>query len=298
MPELPEVESLRASLEPYIIGQKILDIIVSKPKIVSGSGTKRIENTTTVNVFTTELTNEIIENVTRRAKNIIITMRGGKIILVHLKMTGQLVYKGEGHNTVLGGHPIQESETVLPNKHSHIIFRLTHGILYYNDVRMFGYVLYYPSLRVLQESSHFDNLGLEPLSSEFTLDKFSQSLLKKKGVIKKVFLDQTVVVGLGNIYADEVCFNSHILPSRKVQTLSKAEIEAVFHSIQSILRRAVDAGGSSVANYLLGDGSRGNYARQHKVYGRGQKPCLVCGNILNRDILCARTTVYCTTCQQ
>jgi formamidopyrimidine-DNA glycosylase len=297
MPELPEVESLRLSLEPFVVGQKIVSITVTKPKIVSSSGTKRLENPEAVLQFISRLKGETIESLTRRAKNIIITMVSGKIILIHLKMTGQLVFKSSSNQTVLGGHPIQDSETTLPNKHSHIIFRLTNGTLYYNDVRMFGYVLYFDNMLKLNANKHFDSLGLEPLSKKFTLNHFRELMKKKKGVLKKVFLDQKVVVGLGNIYADEVCFNSNILPSRNVQTLSDLEIATLFYSIQLILSRAIAAGGSSVANYLLADGTKGNYAHQHKVYGRGGKLCMICSNLLVKDTISGRATVYCTHCQ-
>ncbi len=299
MPELPEVESLRQSLLPFVIDQKITHISVTKPKLVSEKGTKRSENQDKVDEFIEELTKETIINISRRAKNLIFETQNNKILLVHLKMTGQLVFQNhQRENQVLGGHPIQESENTLPNKHSHVIFTLSNGTLYFNDTRMFGYLLYYPNYTSMIADKHFDKLGLEPLDVEFTLEQFRRRMKTKTGVLKKIFLDQSVVVGLGNIYADEVCFYASVRPSRAAKTLKKSEIEKLYYGIITILPRAVAAGGSSVANYLLADGSKGNYAHQHKVYGRAGKSCLTCSTVLEKIILAGRTTVFCPKCQK
>jgi formamidopyrimidine-DNA glycosylase len=299
MPELPEVESLRKSLLPYIVGQKIIKITITKPKLVSDKGTKRIESKTKVIQFISELENEYIKSLERRAKNLILTTFSGKIILIHLKMTGQLVYKSKNPEEagVHGGHPIALSEVEVPNKHSHIIFELEHGTLYFNDTRMFGYVLYFSDQQSLDAENHFDKLGVEPFSESFSLEYFKKSMKGRKGNLKSLLLSQEVVVGLGNIYCDEVCFDSKILPTRSAETLRPVEIKKMYQSILKIMDLAVEAGGSSVANYLLGDGTKGNYAKQHKVYNRGGKQCLVCGTILESQKLAGRTTVYCKVCQ-
>lgn len=299
MPELPEVESLRRSLIPLIIGQKILKVEVFKPKLVSDKGTKRVESKGKVTQFETELRGEYIKSLERRAKNLILTTFSGKIVLIHLKMTGQLVYKSsnETDKIVSGGHPIAISEVEVPNKHSHVIFQLEHGTLYFNDTRMFGYLLYFSNLKALENEDHFGNLGAEPFPESFSIDFFKKEMVGKKGNLKALFLGQEIVVGLGNIYCDEVCFDAKILPTRSADTLTKIEIEKLYYSILKILGLAVEAGGSSVANYLLGDGTKGNYAKQHKVYNRGGKDCLVCGTILTSQKLAGRTTVYCKVCQ-
>jgi formamidopyrimidine-DNA glycosylase len=304
MPELPEVESLRRSLLPYIIRQKILNIKILKPKLVSDKGTKRqISQSKTVE-FINELTNETIIEIKRIAKNLIFVFESKKIMIVHLKMTGQLVYKSNidlsinsGSQVVSGGHPIEESQTNLPHKHSHVIFTLENGVLYYNDVRMFGYLLFYPNWETLENSEHFSNLGMDPFEPSFTLENFITKIKSKKAKIKSVFLSQEVVVGLGNIYADEVCFAAKVRPDRNTDTLTESELESIYLQIQRIIPLAVSLGGSSIANYLLADGSRGNYAREHKVYNRSGEKCLVCGNILEKMIINSRTTVYCQNCQ-
>jgi formamidopyrimidine-DNA glycosylase len=302
MPELPEVESLRRSLLPFVEGQIIQKVVVLMPKLVSAKGTTRIPSESKTRVFIEGLTGKTIKTITRRAKNLIFEFDNDSILLVHLKMTGQLVFKEDlrsGQNkTVWGGHPIQESNNTLPNKHTYVIFHLTNGTLFYNDVRQFGYLLYYENSVEFAKEDHFNGLGLEPLANEFNFEAFKTELKKRTGQLKKVFLDQKVVVGLGNIYADEVCFEAKVRPTRTIKSLKDVEIKAIYNGIRRILPLAVQLGGSSVANYLLADGSRGNYAHEHKVYGRGGKECVICGAILEKMQFAGRTTVYCRVCQK
>ena len=298
MPELPEVESLRRSLKPYIVGKYINSITVHKPKLVSGSGTVRQPLDSKKQEFETKPIGAKITDITRVAKNLIIHLSDGQIILVHLKMTGQLVYQDDKHNKVLGGHPIELSESQLPNQHSHIVFELDQGNLYYNDVRMFGYVLLYPDLETLYKQGHFDKIGLDPFDSKFTVQYLYQSLKTKKSKLKTVLLDQSIVTGLGNIYADEVCFKAGILPTRIANTLTKKEVDKLYQAITEIIPKAVEMGGSSIANYIMADGSRGTYAREHKVYGKAGKPCHNCDKTLQKTIINSRTTVYCQFCQK
>ncbi|HYF10274.1 MAG TPA: DNA-formamidopyrimidine glycosylase family protein, partial [Candidatus Paceibacterota bacterium] len=143
MPELPEVESLRRSLEKVVLGQTVRKISVLAPKLVSGKGNVRTPSPAKTKAFVGGLEKEKIVSIDRRAKNLIFRFSHGKVMIVHLKMTGQLVYKEKGKKPVAGGHPIELSESELPNKHTRLIFHLGKGTLYYNDTRMFGYLLYY-----------------------------------------------------------------------------------------------------------------------------------------------------------
>lgn len=298
MPELPEVESLRRSLKPYIVGKTIQSIIVHKPKLVSGAGTVRQALESKKQEFETQTIGAEILDITRIAKNLIIHLSTGQIILVHLKMTGQLVYQDDNQNKVLGGHPIQLSESQLPNQHSHIIFELNQGTLFYNDVRMFGYVLLFPNLDELYKIGHFDKIGLDPFDPNFTAKYLYKNLKTKKSKLKTVLLEQSIVTGLGNIYADEVCFRAGILPTRIANTLSKKEVDKLHQAIIEIIPKAVEMGGSSIANYIMADGSRGTYAREHKVYGKAGKLCVECGQVLQKIIINSRTTVFCQFCQK
>jgi formamidopyrimidine-DNA glycosylase len=297
MPELPEVENLRLGLTKKIVGQKIKNVKIFAPKLVSGFGNLRVASKKKADEFIGGLTGETIALVERRAKNLIFRFKSGKILLVHLKMSGQFSYK-EGETIIGGGHPIELSEKELPNKHTHIIFKLSRGTLYYNDIRTFGYLLYFSSEKDFNQSGHFKNIGPEPLSKEFSEGYFQTVLKNKKTNIKALLLGQSVVAGLGNIYADETLFKARIRPTRRASSLKPGEIKRLYSAIKKILSRAIKLGGSSVATYRLLDESRGNFAREHKVYGRGGEKCLRCGLKLISKKIAGRTTVYCANCQK
>lgn len=302
MPELPEVESLRRGLNKYLPGQKIRRIIISKPKLVSGKGNIRVASRKKVAEFVSGLTGETLRTIERRAKNLIFRFKSGKVLLVHLKMSGQFVYKAisdKGQRTsVTGGHPIEISDHTLPNKHTHIIFEFSRGTLFYNDTRMFGYLLYYPSTKLFELADHFAEIGLEPFDPNFSLKYLREKIPAQKSVLKTVLMNQSLVTGLGNIYADEVCFFAGVRPTRRTNTLTVNEIGRIYRGIQKILPRAIELGGSSVATYRLADGTRGNYAREHKVYGRGGKECFRCDSVLSVIAVNGRTTVFCPKCQK
>lgn len=298
MPELPEVEALRRGLLKYIVGSKILEVKVLQEKIISGKGTTRKADKNKTKEFIDNLVGKKIVDVTRRAKNLTVKLNTREIILVHLKMTGQLVFVGDGksdRDSVLGGHPIQESEVTLPHKHTYIIFKLNNGTLYYNDVRQFGYVLYFKNEKVLDEQKHFENIGMEPFDKEFTLEYFKKNISKYKSPIKKILLDQKVVVGCGNIYCDEVLWKSSVLPTRLCNTLNNIEIKKIYENIILILDRAINSGGSSVANYLLADGKRGNYADFHNVYQKDGTKCKFpkCKGMIEKTTFVGRGTHFC-----
>lgn len=299
MPELPEVENLRLGLKKYILGQKIKGIVVNKPKLVSGKGNIRLASSKKAKEFIMGLVGERFIEVNRRAKNIIFKLSNDKLILAHLKMTGQFVYKNsKAKNQVVGGHPIEISEKTLPNKHTHIIFHLSSGTLYFNDTRMFGYVLFYPNQKDFEKENHFASYGVEPLSKNFTLKYFIDALKNKKGQIKALLMNQEIVVGIGNIYADESLFQTKINPKRMGGSLTNSEIKILREKIISILKRAIKVGGSSVASYRLVDESRGNYAREHKVYGKAGEKCPVCKTKLVKTTIQSRTTIFCPKCQK
>lgn len=301
MPELPEVESVRLGLKKVLVGQTILKVKVNNEKIVSSNSNIRKPDPKKTAEFKTKIKNKKILDVKRRAKNIIIELDDESIILIHLKMTGQLVYLPNNKNQkpTIGGHPILESyKNDLPNKHTHIVFELENGTLYYNDTRQFGYVLYYKNLESAIDKKHFHKIGLEPFDKKFTLGYFTEKIKLKNKNIKSVLLEQDIVVGCGNIYADEICFASQVLPHRTAKDLSNREVEKIYNNIKDILSLAIKHGGSSISDYLLADGSRGNYARLHKVYGKAGIECQICNNILEKETVGGRTTVYCTQCQK
>lgn len=311
MPELPEVEALRRGLVQKIIGSKILNIKVLNEKLVAGKGTTRKANKIKTKEFIENLQNKKILDIKRRAKNLIFVLNTEEIILVHLKMTGQLVFvpKNKKEKISFGGHPIEESEIKLPHKHTYIIFELNNGTLYYNDVRQFGYCLYYKNEKILDEEKHFENIGLEPFDKKFSLKYFQEKikeLQNKKNIIpiKKLLLDQKVVVGCGNIYCDEILWASSVLPTRPARSLRDLEIEKIYKNILNILDKAINSGGSSVANYLLADGKRGNYSDYHKAYRKQNTKCTFkeksfnCGGIITKITFAGRGTHFCPVHQK
>lgn len=281
MPELPEVENVRIGLEKELIDNIILSVEIREKKIISGNGTKRLEDKKKTKEFEDGVTGKKIISIKRRAKNIIINFEDESLIIIHLKMTGQVLINKE------------------INKHTHIIFKLNTGdIITYNDVRKFGYVLYYKNIDTAINAGHFQKIGLEPFGKNFTLEYFQENILKKNKNIKTVLLEQSIVVGCGNIYSDEVCFASKVMPDRNCKTLNEVEIKDLYKNIIKILSIAIRMGGSSISDYKLVNGDSGNYANNHKVYGKHNTPCSLCKNNLERIIISGRTTVFCDFCQK
>jgi formamidopyrimidine-DNA glycosylase len=281
MPELPEVESVVRILKTSIIGSTIKETTVQRSKMVSGSGNSRNHLPDQSQNFTKFCNNRTIVNINRRAKNILIEFETG-LLLVHFKMTGQLIFTND--------KPDLKTE-----KHIHILWKLNNGWLYYKDIRQFGYVLAYNYIDELIQ--HFAPLGYEPFEKEFTLTNFATKLITKKSPLKKVFLDQTVVVGLGNIYSDEVCHYAKVLPMRLCNNLTNKETELLYQGIREILTLAIESGGTTKYTHTLPDGSQGKYVNFLQVYGRAGEQCYRCNHILQSTKIAGRTTVYCPNCQ-
>ena len=294
MPELPEVESIRVGLEKVLIGNIILRVEILEDKIISGAGNKRFSSQIKNTEFTENVINKKIVKIERRAKNIIIIFEDNSLIIIHLKMTGQIIFGGGSEAAAKDYTKINIKE----NKHTHLIFKLKVGTLYYNDIRKFGYVLYYKNIEEAVKAKHFSSLGMEPFDKIFTIKYFTTEIAKKNKNIKTVLLEQTIVVGCGNIYADEICFASKILPNRICKTLSKEEISNLYKNIKKILHLATKMKGSSISDYLLSDGTKGGYAKLHKVYGKHNTSCQICKNILQKIIISGRSSVYCSICQK
>ncbi|MFA4844761.1 MAG: DNA-formamidopyrimidine glycosylase [Candidatus Margulisiibacteriota bacterium] len=288
MPELPEVETIKRGLAKTIIGKKIAGFdsdwrkMINRPlpaykKIVAGLRIKAIE---------------------RRAKMLIIDLTDDWRLWFHLKLTGQLVYSGQ-KKKVVGGHPIKEGFEKDPNRFTHATFTFTDGShLYFNDVRKFGWVRLYRSGE-LKEKLEAMKLGPEPLDAGFTLNVFKERLKKKPNNKIKVFLmDPQNIVGLGNIYSDEVCFFARVRPDRPVKSLKEGEIKLLYQGIKKILTEAIKYEGTSFSDYVNALGEAGAYTKKLKVYGRYGKNCLKCGGEVKRLKLGGRTSSYCPECQK
>ena len=286
MPELPEVETIRRDLLKKIKGKKIIEVKIKKSSMVKGS---------TIS-FIRKIKNQKINDIKRIGKLLIFDLGKNINILVHLKMTGQLVYKN-GAKSVAGGHNIPKNNNKLPNKYSHIIIYFSDGgKLYFNDLRQFGY------MRLVDDKQRdkvIEKFGIEPLTKNYTLENFKKVFLKRQGILKAVFLNQQLLAGIGNIYADEICFAAGILPSRKVNKLTKQEVEKLFLVSEKIIKQAIHMRGTTFNDYVDADGNKGNYFKLLKVYGREGKKCKRCLHGKIKKIrLVGRGTHFCSNCQK
>lgn len=266
MPELPEVETIKRDLEKIIVGKKILEVCVHNPKVIRESSADK---------FKKELSGVTIKGVLRKAKVLILELSNGKFLVIHLKMTGQLVYPGSGEK-------------------SRVSFSLAGGkVLDFNDQRLFA------ELRVLDDwrsLKFIQSLGPEPF--DLTLERFKEMLSKKKTKIKPLLMDQAFVSGIGNIYAAEILFRARIHPGRQSQGLSESEKELLFEEIKKVLNEAIHYGGSSVDDYVRLSGGQGDYVSQHKIYGKEGKPCVVCKTPIKKIDMGGRGTYFCPKCQK
>jgi formamidopyrimidine-DNA glycosylase len=266
MPELPEVETIKSDLEKVILGKKIIEVRVNHPRVIREPEAAK---------FKQGLEGQTIKNILRRAKVLILELSNGKSLVIHLKMTGQLVYPGGGGK-------------------SRVAFKFSDGkILDFNDQRLFGELRLLDDWRSLK---FIRELGPEPF--EITPEKFKAMLASKKTKIKPLLLDQTFISGIGNLYAAECLFRAKIDPLRPASSLSDKEKELLLSQIKEVLKEAIKAGGSSIDDYVRVSGGKGDFVRYHRVYGRQNKPCLTCKTLIKRSVVGGRGTFFCPKCQR
>ena len=236
MPELPEVQTIVDDLNKIILNKKIKKVDIILSKIVKGS------NKSFINV----LEKNSFQNINRRGKFIILSLTDNKFLIIHLRMTGQIIYV-QNSNLVAGGHSYKNNNFNLPNKQTHLIITFNdNSQLFYNDQRQFGFL----EIVSQKEVNGLENrLGVEPLSSKFTLRFFKDLLKDKKRNIKAFLLDQKYIAGLGNIYVDESLFLAYILPKRLVNSLKEKEIKNLYQAIKKVLKQAVKYRGTTFNNY-------------------------------------------------
>ncbi|WP_338451400.1 DNA-formamidopyrimidine glycosylase [Niallia oryzisoli] len=274
MPELPEVETIRRTLLQLIIGKKIQSISIFWPKI--------IKLPLEVEQFSDALIGQTMQDIGRR----------GKFLVFYTE-----IYALVSHLRMEGRYTLTQSEEPV-DKHTHVIFHFTDGTeLRYRDVRKFG------TMHLFRKGDEFNSLplsqlGPEPLDDTFDLKEFKNKLESKKRNIKSVLLDQTVLVGLGNIYVDEALFKARIHPERMAQSLTNEEINVLYDSIVETLSEAVKKGGSTVRTYVNSQGEMGMFQLEHNVYGRKGEACKVCGAELIKTVVGGRGTVFCPNCQK
>jgi formamidopyrimidine-DNA glycosylase len=288
MPELPEIETIKLGLRKYLIGHKILDVKVNKPKMFAGDAK---------NVIGAK-----IINLKRIGKGLIIELGNGFDLAVHLKMTGQLVYRDSKTKDLelskkVGGE-------VLPSKYTHIVFALDNGAtLFYNDLRQFGWIKVLKKDEVMQ-MPFFKEMGPEPkvgddlAGKELTSELFEKIVKAGSLPIKVLLMDQKRIGGIGNIYANDALFKAGIDPRRKGKTLKDQEIKKLYDSILFIIKKSLEYGGSSDENFVNALGQEGNYQKHALVYGKKGQKCPNGDGIIQKISLGGRGTYFCSKCQK
>ena len=286
MPELPEVETVRRGLNNLIIGK----VVATETHDTA----KGFPNTPAdVRAF---LSGATITAVRRRAKVLMIDLSTGYSLVIHLKMTGQLVYVGE---TRFGaGHPNDSLVNTLPDKSTRVTLMFTDGsALYFNDQRKFGWMRLMPTVEI-PNIDFIQKVGPEPLSDEFTAEIFMQRMQRrKKTSIKAALLDQSVLAGVGNIYADESLWGAKIHPSRQVQSITDAEFTALYTDLREVMNLAIAKGGSSNHTYINAEGKKGSYMDFARAFRREGQPCPRCGATIEKLRVAGRGTHICPVCQ-
>lgn len=288
MPELPEVETVRRGLFELILGRKVATVRHDNPKSFPNI-TADVENF---------LIGATITDVRRRAKVLMIDLSSDYSLVIHLKMTGQLVFRSK--EAVFGaGHPNDSLIGELPDRSTRVVFKFVDGShLYFNDQRKFGWIKLLPTLEV-PNIDFMQKVGPEPLEADFTAEQFAERFKRRaKTSIKAALLDQTVVAGVGNIYADEALWGAKVHPQRLVGSITQAEFGKLYAELRSVMNLAIEKGGSTDKNYVNAEGKRGSYMDFARVFRREGQVCPRCGTTIIKFKTAGRGTHICPHCQR
>lgn len=272
MPELPEVETIRLTLLPKLVGARIVSGEFLYEKMLLGI---------TVEEFWDRVTGKKINNLKRRGKYLLLELSEGLTIGIHLRMTGQL--------------SVEKTDTQLA-KATYFRLLLDNGMeLRFRDQRKFGKVFLFEKGKI---PPALLKIGPEPLSPEFTAAVFKSRLGRRNLAVKKALLNQEIIAGIGNIYADEALFVAGIHPARPVNSLTEAEVDALYHAVRQVLSEGIESHGTTFRDYRDGEGRPGSYQDRLRVYGQKGKPCPNCGGIIVKMIYGGRGTHFCPLCQK
>ena len=282
MPELPEVETIKRGLEKCIVGRKLTKLhilceksFLGKPELVEGQKIVGLE---------------------RRGKALLMRLENGLTVMVHLRMTGQMIH--DGAVRFAAGHPDESFREEMPGRFTRIYADLDDGThLYFNDLRKFGFWKVLDDLG-LATDKFLLSLGPEPWAMK--PDEFWVMLQRHKAApVKAVILDQHNIAGVGNIYADEGCFYAGVLPSRLCGKLNRSESDKLLEGLRSVMQASIDSGGSTMKDYVRADGTRGNYLEKFaQVFRREGCECPRCGSEILKTRVAGRGTHYCGGCQK
>jgi formamidopyrimidine-DNA glycosylase len=273
MPELPEVESVRRQLEPVLVGRRFERVRIADPRLVRPYEPAEVA---------AELEGERVAAVERRGKYLVVRFETGRVLLIHLRMTGSLSHTPPG--------------SLQDDPHQRAVVRLDDGSdVAYRDVRRFGtWLLLEPG--EAQPYLH-ERVGDEPLDALFTAARLGERLAGRRTSLKAALLDQRTLAGMGNIYADEALWRARLNPLRPAAGLDRVELRRLHSGIRSALEHGLARQGSTLRDYRLPDGSGGSMQNEFRVYGRREEPCDRCGTPIARTRVAGRTTWFCPTCQ-
>ena len=287
MPELPEVETVRRGLGLLIVGRTVAKVSHDTPKSFPNAPDE-------VQEF---LVGATISEIRRRAKVLMIDLDSGHTLVIHLKMTGQLVYRGD---EVFGaGHPNDSLVGELPDRSTRVTVEFTDGSrLYFNDQRKFGWMRLYPTVEV-PFIDFMQKVGPEPLEDDLTDELFISRIRRRNGTtIKAALLDQTVIAGVGNIYADESLWGAKLHPARRVRDVSDTQLSELLKELRYVLELAIEKGGSTDKNYVNAEGKRGSYIDFARVFRREGKNCPRHPDVeIQKLRVAGRGTHVCPVCQ-
>jgi formamidopyrimidine-DNA glycosylase len=288
MPELPEVETVRAGLVRLLPGRQVASVEFDWPKSFPNADAD-------IQQF---LINAKVVTVKRRAKMLLIELSSKYSLIIHLKMTGQLVFRSRGERFG-AGHPNHSLVGELPDKSTRVTLTFSDGSrLFFNDQRKFGWVRLIPTAEVA-ELDFFRKIGPEPLSADFTWQAMRERLLRRPNTnIKAALLDQTVLAGVGNIYADESLWGAQLHPAMLVRSLSAKHFHNLYDELTYVLNLAIRKGGSTDKNYVDAKGRRGSYLSFARVFRREGQACPRCGTMIEKIRVAGRGTHICPQCQQ
>ena len=284
MPELPEVEITKKTLQKYVQDQYITDI-----KIKNYSLRYKINKN-----FRKNVVKKKIKKITRRSKYLIFHLSDKTFFIIHLGMTGRILV---GKNNTLLDTSFYSSNSTI-NKHNHLYFFFKKYVMIYNDTRRFGFIKFYTEQELLK-SSHLIHLGVEPLSKSLNFRYFKERIKGFKKSIKNTLMDQSFICGLGNIYVNEALFISKISPGRMSFKIKDNEIILLIKSIKKILKKSIVFGGSTIKDFHNSEGKSGQFQNFFKVYGKEGQGCprSSCNGTIQRSVISSRATFFCTKCQ-
>jgi formamidopyrimidine-DNA glycosylase len=289
MPELPEVEVTRRRIAKLLVGRKIARVITTKPSYFFLTSPGRLQR---------ELAGRTVAKLDRHGKYLLARLDSGATLLLHLGMTGQLFGEGATSLRLLRADrrsaASENPRGFSPDEHTHLQLEFSDrgARVFFRDVRKFGKVL----LVALGKSDpRLEKLGIDALDAKG--DHLFEAASVRKIPIKTLLLDQAVIAGIGNIYADEALFLARVNPLRSANRVSRDECKAIVAAAQKVMKRSIQTGGSSISDYVNPDGSDGGYQNERRVYGREGEPCPRCRKPIQRVVIAARSSHFCPSCQ-